>query len=590
MSTVQKKLINDPLTVADELVEGLVEAYNGECRMVGTRSIVKNNIPDDKVALLVGGGAGHEPIYHGLVGRNLADGAACGDIFAAPPPNIVFEATQAVDKGKGTLFLYGNYAGDVMNFDLGAELAEDEDIDVRTVLITDDVCSAPPTDKGNRRGIAGLVPIVKIVGAASQIAPSLEELEKVAIKTNLETRSVGVSMSPGSIPATGEPTFIIDDDKIGLGMGIHGEPGVGEIPMTTADELTPKMLDLIIEDFEKDADVEALSAGDEIVLFVNSLGATTMMECLICLRAAKKYFTEKGIKIHDVVVGPLVTCQEMTGVSFSVTRVDDVLKKFWNMPCQSICFTKMSGHYGDLDAKHLTQSDSSAASSASASTSAAAAPTAAAEGSKEVLNTAQVRDMLLAVADKIIESEAILSEADRQLGDGDHGIGMERGMKAVKEALQGNEPVDIAKTFMDMGAAMMSSMGGASGAIFGTVFRAGGKAIKGCESFGAAEASTFFQEACNGVKERGGAKPGDKTMVDALQPAAERSVEVAGESLQDAMCAIAAAAEGGKEASKDMIATMGRAKTLGEKSLGKPDAGACSVAIICQTMSDYVAS
>ena len=347
--SVLKKLINDPLKVADELVDGLVEAYNGECRKVGARSIVKNHIPDNKVALLVGGGSGHEPIYHGLVGRNLADGAACGDIFAAPPPNIVFEATEAVNRDNGVLFLYGNYAGDVMNFDIGAELAEDEDIDVRTVLIWDDVCSAPPTEKDKRRGIAGLVPIVKLVGAASQIAPSLDELENLAKKAVLETRSVGVSMAPGSIPATGKPTFEIDEDKIGLGMGIHGEPGVGEIPMTTADELTPKMLDLIVEDFEKDDEVEALSAGDDIVLFVNSLGATTMMECLICLRIAKEYFSEKGINIHDVIVGPLVTCQEMAGISFSVTRVDDVLKKFWNMPCQSVCYTKMSGRYGDLE-------------------------------------------------------------------------------------------------------------------------------------------------------------------------------------------------------------------------------------------------
>ncbi|MAS91989.1 MAG: dihydroxyacetone kinase [Verrucomicrobiales bacterium] len=341
-----KKLINDPLKVADELVEGLVDAYNGECKFVGSRSIVKNDIPDNKVALLVGGGSGHEPIYHGLVGRNLADGAACGDIFAAPPPNIVFEATEAVDKGNGVLYLYGNYAGDVMNFDLGAELSEDEDIDVRTVLIWDDVCSAPPTEKDKRRGIAGLVPIVKLAGAASQTASTLDELEAAAKKAVLCTRSVGVSMSPGSIPATGKPTFDIDEDKIGLGMGIHGEPGVAEIPMTTADELTVQMLDLIVADFEKDEEVETLKEGDEILLFVNSLGATTMMELLIALRKAKAYWTEKGIKIYDVMVGPLVTCQEMSGISFSVTRMDDELKGYWEMPCQSVCFSKMEGRYG----------------------------------------------------------------------------------------------------------------------------------------------------------------------------------------------------------------------------------------------------
>ena len=341
-----KKLINDPLKVADELLEGLVDAYNGECKYVGTRSIVKTEIPDNKVALLVGGGSGHEPIYHGLVGRNLADGAACGDIFAAPPPDIVFEATEAVDKGNGVLYLYGNYAGDVMNFDIGSELSEDEDIDVRTVLIWDDVCSAPPDQKQNRRGIAGLVPIVKLAGAASQTAGSIDELEAAAKKAVLQTRSVGVSMAPGSIPATGKPTFEIDDDQIGLGMGIHGEPGVGEIPMSTADELTPQMLDLILKDFTDDDEVEALAEGDEVVLFVNSLGATTMMECLIALRKAKQYLTEKGIKIYDVMVGPLVTCQEMAGISFSITRVDDELKGYWDMPCQSVCYTKMEGRYG----------------------------------------------------------------------------------------------------------------------------------------------------------------------------------------------------------------------------------------------------
>ncbi len=341
-----KKLINDPLKVADELLDGLVEAYNGECSRVGKRSIVKNDIPDGKVALLVGGGAGHEPIYHGLVGRNLADGAACGDIFAAPSPDIVFEATEAVNKGNGVLYLYGNYAGDVMNFDIGAEDAEDEDIDVRTVLIWDDVCSAPPTQKHDRRGVAGLVPIVKLVGAASQSAGSLDELEAFAKKAVLQTRSVGVSMSPGSIPATGKPTFDLEEDKIGLGMGIHGEQGVAEIPMTTADELTPQMIDLIFKDFDEDTDVDALKEGDEIILFVNSLGSTTMMELLICLRKAKEILNERGIKVYDVLTGPLVTCQEMSGISFSFTRVDDELKAAWDLPCQSNCFSKMEGRYG----------------------------------------------------------------------------------------------------------------------------------------------------------------------------------------------------------------------------------------------------
>ncbi|MEO0416604.1 MAG: dihydroxyacetone kinase subunit DhaL, partial [Verrucomicrobiota bacterium] len=197
---------------------------------------------------------------------------------------------------------------------------------------------------------------------------------------------------------------------------------------------------------------------------------------------------------------------------------------------------------------------------------------------KESLSVEEVREMCLAVADKIIEAEPILSEADRQLGDGDHGIGMERGMNAVKEKLTAEEFASVGKVFMAMGGAMMASMGGASGAVFGTLFRAGGKSIKDAESFTAEELASFFRNACDGVCDRGGAKPGDKTMVDALAPAADKAAEVKGEALPAAIAAVSDAAEAGKEASKDMIATMGRAKTLGEKSIGKPDAGACSVA------------
>jgi dihydroxyacetone kinase-like protein len=207
---------------------------------------------------------------------------------------------------------------------------------------------------------------------------------------------------------------------------------------------------------------------------------------------------------------------------------------------------------------------------------------------KDALSPNDCRDMLLAAADRIIESEPILTDADRALGDGDHGIGMQRGMTAVKEKLAGQDFDAIEKPFMTMGMAMMSSMGGASGAVFGTLFRAGGKALTGAASFGSQQLADFLVAGTEGVQTRGGAKPGDKTMVDALAPAAEKAKTVTAAPLPDAMEAVAAAAEAGRDASKDMIATMGRAKTLGERSLGHPDAGAVSVAIIFGTMRDFV--
>lgn len=330
-----KKIYNNPLKCADELFDGLVLAYDGKARKVGTRSIVMNELRPNAPALLVGGGAGHEPIYHGLVGKGMADGAACGDIFAAPPPDIVLEATQAVNRGKGVLYLYGNYAGDLMNFDIGAELAVEEGIEVRTVIIADDVASAPPTMKHNRRGVAGLVPIVKLAGAAATRVDTLDELARIAQKACDNTRSVGVATKPGSIPATGAPTFDLADDVIGLGMGIHGEKGVALIPMCTANELAPKILDVIFGD-----DLE-LKAGDEIIFFVNSLGSTHMMELLILLKAARAILDARGIKVHQTIVDNIVTCQEMAGVSFSITKLDAELKALWDLPCESVGYTKL---------------------------------------------------------------------------------------------------------------------------------------------------------------------------------------------------------------------------------------------------------
>jgi dihydroxyacetone kinase len=586
MANFAPKLLNDPLKAADELLEGLVEAYNGQCYKVGTRSIVKNDIPDGKVSLLVGGGAGHEPIYHAMVGTNMADGAACGDIFAAPAPNIVQEATSAIDRGNGVLYLYGNYAGDVMNFNVGAEMSEAEGAEVKTVLIADDVASAPPERKKDRRGIAGLVPIVKLAGAASQTAETLEDLAAVTEKACLQTRSIGAAMAPGSIPATGKPTFELEPGMVGLGMGIHGEAGVGEIPLPSADELTVQMLDLIVEDYEKDADVDALKSGDEIVLFINSLGATTMMECLVCMRKAADYFEEKGIEIFDVVMGPYVTCQEMAGLSFSVTRVDEELKQLWSMPCESFCYSKMEGPIKGGTA--TVTKTGGAATGVSKKAKAIKQKALDLSKSTEGLTLEQAEEMALKVADKIIASEPLLSQADRDLGDGDHGLGMARGFTALQKEVSEHEFTNLRDLYQTAGTALLSTMGGASGVVFGSLFLAGGKTMHGAEFFGSHELSHLLSQSLKDVMSRGGAKPGDKTMIDALHPAAEAAKENIDKPLSESIKAVAAAAEAGKEASKDMIATMGRAKTLGEKTLGLPDAGAISVTIILKTMEEYI--
>ncbi len=329
-----RKVLNDPLKVADELLEGLVLANDGKVvKLPGVNAIVRRDIPAGKVTVLVGGGSGHEPLFHGFVGRNMADGAACGDIFAAPSPDVPYEATKALDRGKGVLYLYGNYAGDNMNFDMAAEMAASDGIRVETVRVCDDVASAPPERMLERRGIAGDLYMIKAACGAASVYDGLDEVVRVARKARDNIRTLGVALAAGSIPQTGAPTFLLPDDEIEIGMGVHGEPGVQRQRMKPADELTAQMLDRILEDLP-------FSRGDEVCLLVNSLGATTMMECLIVNRAARRILADRGITVHATDVGAYVTCQEMAGFSITLMRLDEELKRFYDMPADSVGYRK----------------------------------------------------------------------------------------------------------------------------------------------------------------------------------------------------------------------------------------------------------
>jgi dihydroxyacetone kinase-like protein len=331
---MSKKLINDPARVVPELLEGLLRANGGRIVQVGpVGAIAKASMPDAKVAVLIGGGSGHEPLFHGFLGEGMADGAACGNIFAAPTPDVILAVTRAVNRGAGVLFLYGNYAGDIMNFDLAAEMAAEEGIRVRTVRIWDDVASAPPDQQELRRGIAGDLFVVKIAGAAAATLGDLDDVVRVTEKARDATRSIGVAVAAGSIPETGERTFELGDDEIEIGMGVHGEPGVRRQAMAPADEIVDFMADQIIADLP-------FVAGDDVCLLVNNLGSTTMMELLIATRRLFAILDRRGITVHDTTVGTFVTCQEMAGFSFTLLRLDDELRRFYDMPARSIGFTR----------------------------------------------------------------------------------------------------------------------------------------------------------------------------------------------------------------------------------------------------------
>lgn len=330
-----KKILNDPARVVPELLEGLLRVSGGRIIQVGPMgAIAKASIPDGKVAVLIGGGSGHEPVFHGYIGEGMADGAACGAIFAAPSPDIVLAVTKALDRGKGVMYLYGNYAGDILNFDMGAELAAEEGIRVRTVRIWDDVASAPPDRPELRRGIAGDIYCIKIAGAAASVLDDLDEVVRVTEKARDNTRSIGVALAAGSIPETGERTFELGDDEIEIGMGLHGEPGVRRQKMAPADEIVDLMAAQVLDDMP-------FVAGDDCCLLVNNLGSTTMMELLIASRRFFSILDERGITVHHTVVGTFAACQEMAGFSFTLMKLDDELRRYYDMPAESLGFTRL---------------------------------------------------------------------------------------------------------------------------------------------------------------------------------------------------------------------------------------------------------
>ncbi|UCD80810.1 MAG: dihydroxyacetone kinase subunit DhaK, partial [Desulfobacterales bacterium] len=318
-----KKVLNDPRDVVPELIDGLVAASHGRImKLEGVGAVVKTRLPEKKVGLLIGGGSGHEPLFGGFIGENMADGAACGQIFAAPTPDIILQTTRALDQGNGVLYLYGNYAGDNMNFDIAAEMAAEEGITTKTVRVWDDVASAPPDKIQDRRGIAGDLFVIKVAGGVSARVKDLAEVYRVTSKARDYTRSMGVALAAGSIPETGEPTFELPDDEIEIGMGLHGEPGVSREKMPPADALVDKMLERLTTDLP-------FQSGDEVCLLINDLGATTYMELLIVSRRAHQILAAKGIYIYDTILGSHCTCQEMSGFSITLMKLDPELKEYY---------------------------------------------------------------------------------------------------------------------------------------------------------------------------------------------------------------------------------------------------------------------
>lgn len=329
-----KKLINDRHAVVDEMIEGFLWAHRDRLWRVGnTNGLVRKGIPrKGRVSVLIGGGSGHEPLFIGFVGPGMGDAVAPGNVFAAPPPDLIHAATRAADGGAGVVYVYGNYAGDIMNFDMAAELAEADGIEIRQVRIWDDVASAPPERMEERRGVSDIFTI-KTAGAMAERGASLDEVARTAGKARDNTRSVGVALSSATHPITGEATFQIGADEIEVGMGLHGEPGVGREKLKPADEVARHMVELIIPDLP-------FRSGDEVVVTLSSLGSTTQMELYIMYRKIHELLESQGIRVYGADVGTFSTCQEMAGCHLSLTRLDEELKEMYDAPAASLSYCR----------------------------------------------------------------------------------------------------------------------------------------------------------------------------------------------------------------------------------------------------------
>jgi dihydroxyacetone kinase len=326
-----KKLINDPFDATEEMVEGFCAAHDDMIRRAGRRAIARLDAPvRGKVGVVIGGGSGHLPLYTAYVGRGGADAAAIGNIFASPPAKPILEATLAADGGAGVLYVYGNYAGDVMNFDRAAAMAAEKGIRVNTVRGTDDVAAAPPSESGRRRGIAGAFFVVKAACAAAENRMDLDAVTTVAQKANAGTRSMGVALSSCTVPANGRPTFSLGDDEMEIGLGIHGEPGRRRGRIEPADRIVDEMIARILEDLDY--------SGSDVAVLVNGLGATPYEELYIVYRRVKQILDSRRIAIRRKFVGEYVTSLEMAGASVSLLRLDAELDGLLAQPANCPMF------------------------------------------------------------------------------------------------------------------------------------------------------------------------------------------------------------------------------------------------------------
>lgn len=579
-----KKIMNRSETMVPEMCAGIALAYP-ELEFVKRYKIIKKREQNaDKVSLISGGGSGHEPAHAGFVGKGMLDAAVCGDIFASPSQIQIYQAIKETAGNAGTLMIIKNYSGDMMNFKNAARLAEEDGISVEYVKVDDDIAVQDSLYTVGRRGVAGTVLVHKVAGAAAEKGYSLKQVKAYAENAVLNTRSIGFAFTSCTVPVKGTPTFSIAENEIEYGVGIHGEPGVSREAMMTADELSKRMTDSLVKEL-------GLSENDEVTVLVNGFGGTPLQELYLFLNSTAKILDEYKIKIYRSFAGNYMTSIDMSGASLTFMKMNSELKSLLDAESDAPAF-KVNGpvlprNYEPFIPAYHTQSENTDQKNHT-------------KGSAKVRQEILTVDNMIFIVDTmsecIIKNEVPFCELDAYAGDGDFGMSVSKGFRQLRREwndILEEKVCDIGEFLDACSLIIMECCGGASGPIWGSAFRAAGKAAKGKQKLTAEEFAVLLQEAVTGIQKTGeysfgrGAVVGDKTLIDALVPCADVWTENAGnKTLKELFQLSADAAVNGAKMTEKIVARMGRAGTVGKRSIGYPDAGAFALGVIFSKIAD----
>ncbi|HDR4604067.1 MULTISPECIES: dihydroxyacetone kinase subunit DhaK [Bacillus] len=573
-----KKIINKPETLVMEMCNGMVMAHPELELLKKYKVIKKKEMNENKVTLISGGGSGHEPAHAGLVGKGMLDAAVCGDVFASPSQIQVYQAIKETASKKGTLLIIKNYSGDIMNFKNGAHLATEDGIEVDYVKVDDDIAVEDSLYTVGRRGVAGVILVHKIAGAAAEAGMDLGAVRAVAEKAAANVRTIGLALTSCTVPASGSPTFTLAEDEMEYGVGIHGEPGIKREKMLSADELANRMTNDLVKDL-------GVKDGEEIALLVNGFGGTPLQELYLFNNAVTRELAARNIKINRVFVGNYMTSIDMAGMSLTVMKLDDELKTLLSKECNTPAF-KVDGPVESVEYVNVLEETEEKEVSFELET---------AEEHAVIKNNVITLNNMIYLVDKmsdiIIQNEVPFCELDTHAGDGDFGMSVAKGFKQLKRewhSIVEQENVTIGSFLDGCSMIIMEHCGGASGPIWGGAFRAASKAAGEKRELTVKEFAKMLQAALQGIQSIGersfgrGAVVGDKTLVDALAPCVDSWLASASseEDMKVAFEKGAEAAVKGAEYTKEIVARMGRAGTVGERSLGYPDAGAHALGVI----------